>query len=238
MEELKVTIEKGVSALEVRTGEALELQHPVAISVKGNLDTVQRFLKKRIEGIDQSKATILVTKEINDISLELIIDERDYFRGIITGKLEFHEDFEEFKINTGEKRTLRSLSDFIKMHRYCFEDTETAMKLVAELRTFRGKVNKEMESKSDNVGNKKEFFEQVVESNIPAAFVLNMPIFKGGKKKKFEVEIHINPREQEMDCQLASVEAHEIIMVARDEQIDKELIEIKDIAPNIFIYEG
>jgi len=238
MEELNVTVKEGTTALEVRKGEALPLQEPVSIDFKGNIDTVRKFLEKRIGVLATLEANIKITRASNDMKIMLIIDEKDYYRGVITGSLELHEDFLAFGINTSLERNPRELSDFIKMHRWCFEDKTIAMKLVAELRAFKGKVNKDMESKSDDVGNKRELMNQIVESNIPKAFVLHMPIFKGGEKKKFEVEIHINPRDHEMDCLLASVEANEIRMDYRDTKIDREIEEINKIAPDILIYEG
>lgn len=238
MEELNVTVKEGTETLEIRQGQALELREPEKLQINGNIDTVSRFLEKRIATIDQLSANIEISRLSDKMRIDLEFNETSYYAGNVVGAMELHEDFVAFGINTPTERNPRELSDFIKMHRWCFEDSTIAMKLVAELRAFKGKVNKDMESKSDDVGNKRDLMNQIVESNIPKAFVLHMPIFKGGEKKKFEVEIHINPRDHEMDCLLASVEAKEIRMDYRNTKIDIEIEKIRGIAPDILIYEG
>lgn len=236
MAEKKLTLNilnDGMTSLEIRHGDAMPLREPVKIALTGNIDTVRRFLDKRVEKHDQKDCNIIVCRAKSGPYIELTVAESSYFSDIVTGKIILNEDFVEFGINTGEKYTLRDLSDFIKMHRYCFHDTSTAMKLVSELRNFKAKVNKEIEKLGDDRGNKNEVLSQIVDTNIPESFVLCMPIFKGSKTVAFKVDININVRDTDMDCQLESVEANDFIMGYLEKTIQSELDAITILAPDI-----
>jgi hypothetical protein len=223
----------GLSTIEIRHGEALELKEPKILAIEGNIDSPRRVLKIRGANLNQQTCNILVDRNPGKRFMKLTIDESNHYGGSITGKIIMHPDYVEFGINTGKKNTLRELSDFIKMHRYCFEDKSVAMKLVTELRNFKAKVNKDMEKNQDQRGNNKILYEQTVDSNIPESFTLNIPIFKAAEPVKFQVDINIIARETDMDCSLESVEANDIINDHCDKTIDKELVLIKALTPDI-----
>lgn len=216
----------------VREGKALEVKPLKRLTIIGTLVTVYAFLSCRLSQIIAETSRIEFSHQKREITLFLNECDPDISHEI-TGRLLLDEDFQAFGINTGKKYTLIDLSNFIKMHRYCFEDNSVAMKLVSELRNFKAKVNTEMEKVKDTRGNSRILLDQTVDSNIPAAFTLSMPIFKGMPKSTFNCEISIIVRDAEMECTLESVEANDIIKTTSKQLIDDELKKIVTIAPKI-----
>ena len=183
--------------------------------------------------INQLGANIQVTRDSDQKHIVLSLDENDYYGGTVAGLIILNEDFKAFGINTGKKYSLVDLSNFIKMHRYCFEDKAVAMKLVTDLRNFKAKVNKDIEKLGDNRGNKNEVLNQVVDTNIPDSFTLSMPIFKAGPVLKFQVDINIIVRDSDMECTLESVEENDLSQQWCDSEITRELDKITEMAPGI-----
>ena len=235
--EIKINTKEGTEVLIIREGEALPLKEPVKLALTGNIDTVSRFVSKRKETLMIAQCHVVVHRSTEDMSITLKINETDFYSGSVKGQLSFHEDFIAFGINRGKKYTPKDLADFIKMHRYCFEDKDVAMKLVSDLRSFKAKVNKEIEKTESTRGDKNILLNQIVESNIPESFSLKMPIFKGDTLRLFQVDINISPRDQDMDCFLESVEANDIIHIQLWERINSELKLITDDLPTIVVIE-
>ena len=126
MEEQKfqINLENGIKELVIREGEAPEKlpeKAPIPVSLYGNIDSVARFLEKRVELINIDNAHIIVNRE--QVSITLIINESDaYKRGTIGGKLQVHPAFEAFGINSNKVWTPNELGMFCKMNRSFFAD--------------------------------------------------------------------------------------------------------------------
>lgn len=232
--DLNITVENGIKTLEVRTGAALEPKEPQRVEIFGTLDTPLKWLEKRITEIDQKKAHVIVNRE--DMSILLVIDEKDYYRTSIEGKLQLHPVFLKFGINQGNYRTPIEMSELIKMNRSYFENRQTAMELVSLLRNFKAKVNKDIEAEFDlKKGDRRVLVAQTIESNLPAAFKINIPVFKGHKPSLVECETYFNP--DDLTCTLVSPEANDMTEQIKDSEIDKVVTEIRNIAPEIVIVE-
>jgi hypothetical protein len=223
------------SVIEIREGTALPQREPVKLEIVGQFDTIERVLKIRTPRLDQKQCHIIVDRD--NRSIKLVIDETNPYAGSVTARLEYSKDWNDWGINSGKKFGLRELSDFIKMHRYCFIDKEKAMMLVNELRNFKANVHKQMEKTSDQRGNGKSVIEQIVDSNIPEMFSLNMMIFKGMRQYAFQVEVNIIVRDAEMECYLESAEANDIVNEISDKVIDGEVDKFRKIANDIVVIE-
>lgn len=151
------------------------------------------------------------------------------------GRLEFDPRFSKFKINSGESYTTLDLANFIKMNRSHFETRDKAMQLVSELRNFKAKVDKDVENAADDRGNRRILLAQAVESNIPESFKITVPVFKGQDPMTLEIEIAINP--QDLSCSLISPEVNDYIEDTTDSLIDAELDKIRELFPNLRIFE-
>jgi hypothetical protein len=130
---------------------------------------------------------LIVNREA--IKLSLVINEDDeYTRGQIDGTLEFHPKFVEFGINTGKVWTPTGLGLFFKMNRAFFPDKSVNMKLVTDLMNFSATVDNKIERSVKENGDRTDNFAQLVNSNLPESFTLNVPIFKGMASESLEVK--------------------------------------------------
>jgi hypothetical protein len=221
------------SELVIREGQASKPIEPQPVKVVGTIETPLRWLKKRAGTLKISDCSIQVDREAGDITLT--INEKSQYFDEITGKLELHPDFIKFGINTGEQRTPHDLAELFKMNRSCFKDKDTAMKLVKELRTFKAKVDKELESVKDDRANYSMKKIQAVETNIPELFILVVPIFKGQPKETIEVEINIDA--DKLTCSLISPAANDYIAEFKERIIEEQIKAIGALVPELVIIE-
>lgn len=242
-EKLQVNFGEGVTSAEltIREGKAapeLEPKAPVKTDIAGTIGTVVEYLTKRVATgqFSQERAHLLVKREI--ISLALVINEDDeYLRGIVGGSLDFHPAFVGFGINTGKVWTPTELGLFLKMNRAFFPDRAANMKLVSELMNFTAQVQSKIDRSLKESGDRTDNFAQVVNSNLPASFTLNIPIFKGMAAETLEVETFAQVNGREVAFTLLSPGAKEALEDIRDKVIDAELAIVREIAPNIAIIE-
>lgn len=217
----------------IRFGDAIPLKEPKAVSISGTIDAPARWVEKRKDDIVSADAHVLVDRDRMTITLNT--DENSAYMDQIVGTLTISTEMQEFGINTGEYMSCFDMADRIKQLRTYFETQQEAMKLVTELRSFKAKIDKELELSDDKRGNQTILRAQTVESNLPKSFKVNMPIFKGTEKRTFEVEVEINPND--LSCTLVSPDAHDIVVQERDSQMDGVLVRIAEAAPNIVIIE-
>ena len=225
----------------IRHGEApvaLDPKAPVVTKVNGTIDAPLRWLEKRVsenDQINQKKCHILVNRD--QFSIILITDENNQEGSRLAGKLEIDPIFSEFGINTNKTWTPLKLGEFFKMNRAYFPDRSVNMKLVSELKNFVAKINSNIENKLEQNGSKSDVFQMEVNSNLPEAFELNLPIFKGSPRQIVEVETSASVSGQEVFLTLISPAAKEFIDNERDNRIDEVLNSIRKIAPEIVIIE-
>lgn len=225
----------GELELTIREGQASDVWEPRDFNLSGNLDTPYRWLQKRLSTIDPLEATIVVNRE--NLIIDLYVDERNkgFFNQSITGRLNTDPAHLKFGINSGRYMSTFALADLIKMNRSFFTDPSVAMNLVSGLKNFKASIQKKLESSDNDRGNKSVIFDQVMTSNIPEGFTLNLPIFKGQPKVHLKVEVYINAETYE--CTLISPEANDLIEEARDKQIDRQLADIRNLSDQIVIIE-
>lgn len=233
-EELKFTVENGVKELLILHGNAEPVYHEKSIEVKeASIAAVHEFLsKKGIENEDIVNSKIEFSYEKLFLNLDYSVRRRN--PDVIKGVLKIHPDLQKFDINGSKTYDTFKLADFIKMNRHYFENKEYAMKLVAELRGFEGKVNRDIEAKADTRGNAKMLINQMVESNIPAGFHLLLPVFVGQDKVRLAVEINIT---SDFSCSLISPDLKQLIDEETKVIIDGELNKIRGIQPDLKIFE-
>ena len=143
----------------------------------------------------------------------------------------------EFGINTDKKWEPIKLSQFFKMHRAFFKDKSENMMLVSTLKNFKAKVNQDIERSKEENGNKVDNYSQVVDSNLPKSFKLNIPLFKGFACEEIEVEIYADVDGRDVSLSLVSAGANETIEEYKNKVIDDQLNAIREIAPDLVIVE-
>lgn len=221
-----------------RQGEAttqLDPKEPEKVTLKGTIDAPLRWLEKRIGLIDQKAAHIRVCRD--DMSIRLKIGETNYYAVDIAGQLESSQKIAEFGINTSKLWEPAKLSQFIKMKRSFFKDKTQMMLLISTLKNFKAKVNQDIERSKEENGIRTDNYSQVVDSNLPKSFKINIPLFKGFAPEEIEVEIYADVDGRDVSLSLVSAGAEELIEEYRNKAIDEQLEAIKKIAPDIVFIE-
>lgn len=233
------TVQAELIIREVNTANELAIKPPVKLDIEGTIGAVAEFLKQRVDQIDQinqKRCHILVDRE--EISIKLVYNEHDeYQKGVIIGKLELHPKFKEFGINSGKIWTPTELGMFFKMNKAFFSDKSENMKLVSALMNFTGTVNNQIEKSVRENGDRTDNFAQVVNSNLPKAFTVQLPIFRGSQKETIEVETFAQVSGRDVAFILLSPGANQVHEDIRDATIDEQLKVIREIAPGIAIIE-
>lgn len=228
-----------ITIREVNSVNELPLKPPLNINLSGTIGAPLEFLTKRIKEtsqIDQTRSHIMARRE--EMTIALYINEDDeYFLGRIEGRLEYHPRFKEFGINSDKVWTPSELGMFFKMNRAFFSTKEDNMKLVTDLMNFKASVDNKIERSMKESGDRTDNFAQVVNSNLPKAFNLVIPIFKGMPPETIEVETFARINGREVSFVLLSPGAQQIVEEIRDKVIDEQLSKIRGIAPDIVIIE-
>jgi hypothetical protein len=242
-EKIQIVLGENVNKAEliIREGTAvkeLEPKAPVKTNIQGVIGTPLEYLTKRIGTgqFSQERAVLFVDRE--KISIQLVFNENDeYNRGVVTGILEQHPKFVKFQINSGEEWRPQELGLFFKMNRSFFPDLKENMRLVSDLMNFTATVNNKIERSIKESGSKTDNFSQVVNSNLPEKFILNIPVFKGTLPETVEVETFAKINGHEVSFILLSPGAQTALEDIRNRIIDEQLEKIKDVAPFIAIIE-
>ena len=215
----------------LREGEAsvaLDPKEPERVVINGTIDAPFKWLEKRVELINQKSSHIIVNRD--KMYLSLTIDETNYYQTVIGGILQASKEMQEFGINTDKKWEPIKLSQF-------FKDKSENMMLVSTLKNFKAKVNQDIERSKEENGSKTDNYSQVVDSNLPKSFKLNIPLFKGFQCEEIEVEIYADVDGREVSLSLVSAGANEAIEEYKNKVIDEQIEAIKDVAPDIVIIE-
>ena len=214
---------------------ALDPKEPERVVINGTIDAPTRWLEKRVELINQKATNIIVNRD--KMRIALTIDETSYYQTEINGILQASKEMQEFGINVEKKWEPIKLSKFIKMHRAFFTDKSQNMMLVSTLKNFKAKVNQDIERSKEENGSKVDNYSQVVDSNLPKSFKLNIPLFKGFACEEIEVEIYADVDGRDVSLSLVSAGANEAIEEYKNKVIDVQLDAIRQIAPDIVIVE-
>ena len=227
----------------LREGEApkaldqLPIMQPEKINLSGVIDLPYKWLEKRIDTIDQKRANIVVDREKMKITLTINEDEF-YTKNTLSGSVQFSEVYEKFGINNESVGwDPNKLGQFLRLNRGVFQNKETCMKMVSNLKNFTAKANTEIQKHRDPSGSTADVYRSQVESNLPKSFTVELQIFKGTEKQLIEVEFDHYVMDGKVYLQLVSPGANEITQAYRDTCIDNVLNDIKEIAPEIAILE-
>ncbi len=220
---------------EGKAPEAIDPKEPEIISLEGTIDSPLRWLEKRVELIDQSMSYITVNRDL--MLITLIIDETNYYGAIIKGILQPSKEMTEFGVNTDKRWEPAKLAQFCKMHRAFFKDKSENMMLVSTLKNFKAKVAQDIERNKEENGSRTDNYSQVVDSNLPKSFKLNVPLFKGFSQEEIEVEIYADIDGRDVSLSLVSAGANETIEECKNRIIGEQIEAIKCIAPDIVIIE-
>jgi hypothetical protein len=235
VENLHVKIEQiEGGTLTIREGQALPLVPPKKVEIIGDIKTVSSFIKSRKgagdtagqQQINARRAVVTVDKDKKTITLQL--DPQDANGTVVTAKLEPNPDLEQFFINKNKQFSQKELVNLLKFSRLYFEDFGQHGTLLKSYTSFSAKTFTDLTGESDNRGNKNFAFNKKVETGLPTAFVMNIPIFKGQDAKRFMVEICLDVTDAAASFWFESVELAEISDIETYRILEDELKECKD----------
>lgn len=209
---------------------------PVKIEIAGTIDAPLRWLEKRIGDIDQHKAYLHVNRD--KLHMVLIIAEDDpYRRGTVSGKLQLSDIFQALGINSGKEWVPETLGQFLKLHRTYFPNRDENNAVVFALKQFEAKVNQTVQRETKENGNRAMVFRQAVDSNIPEAFKLRLPIFSGGDPMEIDVETYASIDGSDVTVSLQSAGAYDAIEDVKLNAIGRVIEQIREVAPELVIIE-
>ena len=222
---------------EVKT--TLPILEPDKVEISGNITAIFDFLEKRWNAedkqIDHCRTHILVDRD--NMQMALVVNETDKRdKKEIIGAIKLSRQYIAFGIN---KKLWESteLGNFFRINRSYFEKKDTNMMLVNLLKRFTAKVNTEVEREEKDNGSVTDVYRKVVDSNLPEAFAVRIPIFKGSQPEVFSIEIIAHVEGKHAVLELISPDAEAIVEEVRDKMIDAEIAKIRELAPEIPIIE-
>jgi hypothetical protein len=238
-QEVKITVEEGVKELVIRTGEAEKVHYLNKIDLqKLTVSAVREFLEKPLvwnKDNKQIEDISFIVFDYRNREILLNFDYRSATNDRIHGYLELDPDLLDFGVNSGKSYSALEMGQFIRMRRHFFESKDVALTLEKALKDFRATVDKKVEMADDKRGNIKASIAQTVISNLPLAFSVNLPVFIGQSKQLIKLEIDIDP--MDLTCVLVSPELKEMIDVQSKAVIDCEIAAIRELHPNLRIFQ-
>lgn len=234
MEKIELKLDGGVNVVEFRTGEAESIHTGRNVEIgKVTIFAIYEFLSKSDVKEDLILDSVL-RFSYDDLSLDLGygVTQRHPYK--ISSKIILNPDLEAFEINKGKRYAPAQLADFIKMNRHLFESKSVAMELVSALKNIKASVNRAIEDSRDDRGNRRALIDQVVQSNIPESFNIELPIFKGQPKVVIPIEVVLD---EDLECILISPDLKEIIAKESERLISGEVDKIRELHPQLRIYQ-
>lgn len=124
-----------------------------------------------------------------------------------------------------------------KMNRAFFPDMGENNRLVSQLMNFTATINSNIQRGAKETGDRTDNFSQVVNSNLPEKFTLQIPLFKGMTAERIEVETFVQIDGRDVSFVLLSPGAQATLEEIRDHAIDEQLDKIRELCPAIPILE-
>ena len=234
-----VNLPEGQNTLNLFHGQApkqLDNLAPIKLDIVGTIDAPLEFLKQRVGDINQHKAHLLVNRD--NLCITLIICEDDaYLNGKIKGSLQYSKIFKELGINSEKQWVPERLGQFLKLNRSIFTSREQMQDVVYALKSFDAKVNQTIQREKKENGDRNFTMRQAVDSNIPEAFSLRIPIFSGGPVVEIDVETNASIDGSDVAISLQSAGANDAVECARMDKFSEVVDGIREVAPELVIIE-
>lgn len=224
---VQTMVQNGISQLTILEGKAPEQHNNQPVEIAGNIDAPSRFIEGRKEDFKESRNHCKVSK--TDGVITLVLNEQSVVdKYTIRGKIEIAKKFQELGINKDLSYTPEQLANKFKLLRSIFVSNLDHANICTLLRNIKAKVNKQIEKADDRKGNVENNFRQTVESNMPDAIKLQIPLLEGEVPTQIEVNVILEADGGQIKCSLESVEAAELIEQQFEERVNEEIEKIKD----------
>lgn len=228
---------------EVRTGTLPAVKELKTLRINGNILAPVKYLEHmdayktqdpmpvvfdNVENhfiIDRSTTHALVDLNQKKIVFYVNKDKEysEYYQAVIYGQLMQSGDLGRFNINEQDEMSPRKMADKLKRLKIFFQDKHQNHEIVNTLMNLVGKTTKDFSRAEDIRGNRQAMIDKKVNTNLPEAFNLCLPIFEGFPALTFQVEIGIDDRDGGLSVWLESAELYSLIIEGRDEIIHTEV---------------
>lgn len=221
-------IEKGLSSVVVLTGTAPEQHNPKPVSISGNIDAPSRFIEGRKEDFKNTSRHCMVSE--TEGKIVLVLNEQSVVdKYTITGQICVAKKFKDLAINEPVSYSPEELANKLKLLRSMFVSNLEHAQICSTLRNLKAKINADIEKADDRKGNVERNFKQTVESNMPDAIKLKIPLLEGEDPTQIEVNVVLEANgNNNIVCFLESVEAAEMIEQQFAERVTQEIVKIAD----------
>lgn len=224
----QTAIEKGITSLVVLKGKAPEQFNNQPITIVGTISAPARFIEGRREDFKNTNKHCLVSK--TDGLIRLVLNEQSVAdKYIVQGQIEISKKFKSLGINLDNVHySPEELANKLKLLRSMFVSNMEHASICATLRNLKAKVNADIDKADDRKGNVTKNFKQTVESNMPDAIKLKLPLLEGEDPIEIEVNVILEAHGSDIKCSLESIDASELIETQFAERVNQEIEKIKD----------
>lgn len=225
---VQTMIENDVKNIQILTGAATPQFNNNPVDISGNIDAPSRFVEGRKQDFSESRNHCRVSK--TDGKITLVLNEQSTVdKYTIVGKIEVAKKFTSLGINNdGASYTPENLANKFKLLRSIFISNIEHSNICATLRNLKANVNRDIEKLNDRKGNVSDIFKQTVESNLPDAITLKIPLLEGEELVEIKVDIILEAEGGQIKCYLESVEAAELIETQFEARVNQEVEKLKE----------
>jgi hypothetical protein len=222
-------MEQGVSTLVVLEGKAPEQHNNNPVIISGNIDAPSRFIEGRKVDFENNNARHCKVSK-TDGYIELVINEQSIVdKYTVIGRIEVAKKFKGLAINESKPYTPEELANKLKLLRSMFVSNLEHATICSTLRNLKAKINADIEKADDRKGNVERNFKQTVESNMPDAIKLKLPLLEGEEPVEIEVNVILEANGNNgINCYLESIDAAEMIENQFALRVEQEVDKIKD----------
>jgi hypothetical protein len=225
----QTALEQDVRSVVILEGKAPEQHNNQPVTISGTISAPSNFIEGRREDFKESRRHCKVSK--TDGIITLVLNEQSVVdKYIIEGKIEIAKKFKSLGINNDKQGySPEELANKLKLLRNLFVSNLEHANVCSTLRNLKAKINADIEKTNDRKGNVTENFKVALESNMPDAVILKIPLLEGEEPVTIEVNVIL-----ELDggtlikCYLESIDAAELIETQFAERVNQEIEKIKD----------
>lgn len=243
-EKLNINFAEGEAVKELiiretnHVNEPLPILEPEKVNITGTITAPFAFLEKRWNDpqMDHSRTHLLVNRD--NLNIKLVANETDKRNGMtIIGQIELSRQFKAFGVNMDVQFAPEDLANFFRINRTYFKERSENMTLVSQLKSFRAKIETEVEREKKDNGSVTDVYKKVVNSNLPESFKVCIPIYKGAAPEEIEIEVIATVNGRDVALELISPDAASIVEEVRDRLIDEQIKKFTEFAPEIPVLE-
>lgn len=230
-ENLKIIIPEGTTQLSILEGQHRHEEiTKQKVSISGTITAPGLYVEHLRKNNKLETFDPLITIDMDKLSIFYDGNPRDTYGEKVFGKLVVDKFLESIGINTDQRYTLDQLKVFVKRNGYVFADSSQHTSLLNSISSFKLKLQREIEAKNDDRGNKTSVNNtSILDNQLPFFFDLNLPLFKGAKAVKIRVDVCLDVVGNGVVFWLDSTELKEAFDKQKEEIMKEEIAKFEGL---------